>query len=301
MTEDNFDRIAHEYDESLPAHVVEHYLAKRVRYIGEHCPSGRVLDVGCGTGVLAGRLARAGYAVTGLDPSQGMLDVMAETEPTVEGIRGEGSELPFEDGHFDVVITVAVLHHVADPEAVRSTLIEMVRVTRPAGRIVVWDHNPRNPYWKNLMARVPQDDGSERLVPEDEIVGGLTEGGSRDPRLEPAGPRPRLRAAVAPRRGASGRTRRRARAGPTAALRPQRHPRRSPLTSARPVVAPGQPCDRRPRARGCAGPMEGAEVVELGMWVAGLAAVGALGDWGADVVKIEPPRVIRSWVAVGLG
>ena len=34
MTEDNFDRIAHEYDESLPPHVVEHYLAKRVRYIG---------------------------------------------------------------------------------------------------------------------------------------------------------------------------------------------------------------------------------------------------------------------------
>ena len=57
MTEDNFDRIAHEYDESLPPHVVEHYLAKRVRYIGEHCPSGRLLDVGCGTGVLAGRLA----------------------------------------------------------------------------------------------------------------------------------------------------------------------------------------------------------------------------------------------------
>ena len=178
MTEDNLDRIAHEYDESLPPHVVEHYLAKRVRYIGEHCPSGRVLDVGCGTGVLAGRLARAGYAVTGLDPSQGMLDVMAETEPEVEGNRGEGSELPFEDGHFDVVLTVAALHHIAEPEAVRSTLVEMVRVTRPGGRLVVWDHNPRNPYWKNLMARVPQDDGSERLVPEEEIVGALTQGGA---------------------------------------------------------------------------------------------------------------------------
>ena len=99
MTEDNFDRIAHEYDEALPAHVVEHYLAKRVRYIAEHCPSGRALDVGCGTGVLAGRLSRTGFTVTGLDPSQGMLDVMAESEPGVEGIRGEGSALPFDDGH----------------------------------------------------------------------------------------------------------------------------------------------------------------------------------------------------------
>ena len=37
------------------------------------------------------------------------------------------------------------------------------------------------------------------------------------------------------------------------------------------------------------GPMEGVWVVEVGMWVAGPAAAGILGDWGADVVKIEPP------------
>lgn len=38
------------------------------------------------------------------------------------------------------------------------------------------------------------------------------------------------------------------------------------------------------------GPLEGVKVVELGMWVAGPAAAGVLGDWGADVVKIEPPE-----------
>jgi crotonobetainyl-CoA:carnitine CoA-transferase CaiB-like acyl-CoA transferase len=38
-----------------------------------------------------------------------------------------------------------------------------------------------------------------------------------------------------------------------------------------------------------AGPMEGVKVVEVGMWVAGPAGAGILGDWGADVVKIEPP------------
>jgi SAM-dependent methyltransferase len=179
MSEENFDRIAHEYDESLPPHVVEHYLVKRVRYILAHCPSGgHALDVGCGTGVLAGRLARSGFTVTGLDPSQGMLDVMAQSAPEVEGIRGEGTELPFEDKSFDLTTVVAALHHVAEPTAVRATLLEMVRVTRPGGRIVVWDHNPRNPYWRNLMARVPQDDGSERLIPEAEILDALREGGA---------------------------------------------------------------------------------------------------------------------------
>src|ERR1700732_4166803 len=40
---------------------------------------------------------------------------------------------------------------------------------------------------------------------------------------------------------------------------------------------------------GMAGPMEGINVIELGVWVAGPATGGLLADWGADVVKIEPP------------
>src|SRR5205823_7840561 len=38
------------------------------------------------------------------------------------------------------------------------------------------------------------------------------------------------------------------------------------------------------------GPLTGVKVVELGVWVAGPAAGGILSDWGADVVKIEPPE-----------
>ena len=179
MSEQNFDQIATEYDESLPPHVVAHYLDKRVRFIVDRAEPGAGLDVGCGTGVLAARLAARRFRMTGIDPSQGMLDVMARDAPEVSGLRAFGGELPFEDSSFDLVLTVAALHHVAEPAAVRGTLIEMTRVVRPGGRIVVWDHNPRNPYWKLLMARVPQDDGSERLIPEREVLDGLDAGGAR--------------------------------------------------------------------------------------------------------------------------
>jgi hypothetical protein len=71
------------------------------------------------------------------------------------------------------------MHHVADEDDVRQTLAEMVRVARPGGRILVWDHNPRNPYWGRLMEKVPQDTGEERLIPEEEVIGGLTGAGAR--------------------------------------------------------------------------------------------------------------------------
>lgn len=177
MSEENFDRIATAYDESLPAHVVAHYLEKRTDFVAGCCPPGRGLDVGCGTGVLAARLAGRGFEMTGLDPSAGMLEVMGAEHPEVAAVRGSGDELPFEADSFDLVLTVAALHHIADPAAVRATLAEMVRVCRPGGRIVVWDHNPRNPYWKLLMARVPQDDGSERLIGEREVLDGIRSGG----------------------------------------------------------------------------------------------------------------------------
>ena len=178
MSGSHFNAIATVYDESLPAHVVEHYLRKRVAFVVEHCPRGSGLDVGCGTGVLAERLDEAGYEMTGVDPSEGMLDVLRRRSPAIGAVQASGASLPLSDDSFDLVLTVAVLHHIADPEDVRQTLAEMVRVLKPGGRVLVWDHNPRNPYWSRLMARVPQDTGEERLVGEQEIADGLRAAGA---------------------------------------------------------------------------------------------------------------------------
>ncbi len=88
---------------------------------------------------------------------------------------------------FDLAITVATLHHISEPARVAQTIAEMYRVVRPGGHVVVWDHNPNNPYWPLLMRRIPQDTGEERLVPLEEIVSDLRAAGATAIRARRAG------------------------------------------------------------------------------------------------------------------
>lgn len=173
----NFNAIAGEYDGVHPAHVSAHYLHKRVAVIGKLLAGGEGLDVGCGTGVLLEALQPFGQ-VTGVDASAGMLEVL-RARGRGEGRLGNVDALPFADNRFDVVFSVAVLHHLQEPALVKRAIGEMVRVTRPGGKVLVWDHNPLNPYWPIAMKRAPQDSGDERLVPAREIVSALTAHGAR--------------------------------------------------------------------------------------------------------------------------
>jgi SAM-dependent methyltransferase len=170
----HFDDIAGDYDESIPSHVMEHLDARRVALATSLVPGGRVLDVGCGTGRFIDALP-AGYDATGIDVSEGMLS--RARLKGIEAVQAGADSIPFDDGEFDLVTTFAVLHHLIEPELVRAALHEMARVARPGGAVLVWDHNPLNPYWRILMSRVPQDQGDERLVPAKEIVRGLREAG----------------------------------------------------------------------------------------------------------------------------
>lgn len=164
----HFDGVAEEYDESLPDHVMAYLTARRVAFARNLVPSGKLLDVGCGTGRFLASMPTAGYELTGIDISAGMLEEARERGLNV--VEGSSGDMPFEDDSFDIVVTFAVLHHLIDPELVRATLREIVRVTKPGGTAVVWDHNPNNPYWKFLMARLPQDQGDEVLVPASLIM-----------------------------------------------------------------------------------------------------------------------------------
>jgi SAM-dependent methyltransferase len=115
--------------------------APRVADAAQVRPDHKVLDVACGTGVLAreiqARLDSSG-SVTGLDPNPGMLAVANEFAPAVHWQQGVAESLPFSDQQFDAVVSQFGLMFFADS---RAALREMLRVLRPEGRLVaaVWD------------------------------------------------------------------------------------------------------------------------------------------------------------------
>lgn len=166
----HFDAVAGQYDQTLPTHVRDHYLKRRVALIGAFAKKGILLDVGCGTGVLAASLSRQGIQAFGVDDSLEMMKA-SRVEPKPLFAQGLSSQLPYRDGSFDAVVTVATLHHLMTREAVSATIREIVRVTRPGGVVVLWDHNPNNPYWPILMRKLPQDAGGYRMVSLGEILG----------------------------------------------------------------------------------------------------------------------------------
>jgi len=169
MSKTHFDLIASQYENSLPAHINQHYLVKRVRYIQNIRREGLLLDVGCGTGTMTQALADSGFRAFGVDQSVEMLRI-AESKRKGYHLQATAKDLPFSKEQFHVVITIATLHHFADHDLIEHAIGEMLRVVRPGGHLLIWDHNPRNPYWKLLMKRVPQDSGEERLISHQEIL-----------------------------------------------------------------------------------------------------------------------------------
>jgi SAM-dependent methyltransferase len=113
----------------------------------------RVLELGCGLGTDGVQFARHGASYTGLDLTANGTR-LAKRHLDVEGesgtvCRGDGENLPFHEGTFDVVYSHGVLHHTPDPP---RAFAEVHRVLKPGGRaIIMVYHRQSYNYFINIM------------------------------------------------------------------------------------------------------------------------------------------------------
>lgn len=149
----------------------------------------RVLDVGSGTGMLAGALDAAGWTVTGCEPEATMRGVASRRYPELDFVGGGLPKLPFSDAAFDAVTANFVLNHVDDP---RQSARELARVATSGAPLVatIWTRSP-SWFWISVCdyaglvpaagGRLPADKDFERTA--DGFARMLTEGAWRDVRV----------------------------------------------------------------------------------------------------------------------
>jgi len=142
----------------------KHYMMPEYKYfvrkiLKKGIRSGRVLDIGTGSGLLAIELAKAKscrFDIVALDISKSMISKAKENarlcgvENRIRFINATAAALPFGDNSFDLVISYASLHHWFEPVTVFN---EIARVTGESGLAIIRDNKRvyQNPLWKTAV------------------------------------------------------------------------------------------------------------------------------------------------------
>ncbi len=150
---DKFSEIASRWwdteSEFKPLHEIN---PLRLNYINQHSPleGKRVLDVGCGGGILSESMAKAGAAVTGIDLAEPALEIA-----TLHAMEAQVTNVDYEcssaedyaaqhEGTFDIVTCMEMLEHVPDPEGAVKSCHQLLK---PGGAAFFSTLNRNNKSW----------------------------------------------------------------------------------------------------------------------------------------------------------
>ena len=129
--------------------------------------AGRILDLGCGTGILTVTLAAPGRVVVGVDPSPAMTAYARRRSGADDVTWIDGDSRDVADGPFDLILmTGNVAQHIPDPEWER-TLRDLRRLTSPGGVLAFESRNPSARAWESWAREEP--------TTRDTVYGPMTE------------------------------------------------------------------------------------------------------------------------------
>lgn len=139
---------------------------ERIREAVHFTASPRILDVACGPGIVVEKLAPGAAEVVGCDLTPQMLEKTRQRcagagLANVRAVPGRAEALPFDDGHFDVVVSRSAVHHFAEPPA---ALREMARVVRRGGRVITVDVTAAEDATAAALHNAPERVGPLRVV-----------------------------------------------------------------------------------------------------------------------------------------
>lgn len=121
------------------------------------------LDLGCGVGAFLPYVQDRFKTTDGCDISTQSIAKAKEQNTHARFTAYGGEKLPYEDGSFDVLTTICVVHHVP-PQQWPSFFAEMHRVLKPGGLACVIEHNPLNPLTRLAVSRCEFDEDAVLLT-----------------------------------------------------------------------------------------------------------------------------------------
>ena len=157
---------------------------ERIREAVHFTASPRILDVACGPGIVVEKLAPGAAEVVGCDLTPQMLEKTRQRcagagLANVRAVPGRAEALPFDDGHFDVVVSRSAVHHFAEPPA---ALREMARVVRRGGRVITVDVTAAEDATAAALhnaLEIIRDPSHVRMLPKSELHAALAAAGLR--------------------------------------------------------------------------------------------------------------------------
>lgn len=161
-----FDQYAGSYDDlhaknvALSGESPEYFAIYKQKFLERLLgKDARVLDFGCGIGNLTRLLVSSFAHVAGYDPSSESV-ALAKKRAAAATFYDELESIP--EGAFDGVVLANVLHHVP-PENRAGLMKSVVRTVAPAGRVVVFEHNPKNPVTRKVVRECEFDENAVLL------------------------------------------------------------------------------------------------------------------------------------------